>query len=258
MLLCDALHLPGCALVAMVGAGGKTTLIQRLAAELAGQGACVISTTTTAIWEPTGLVVVEGDDDSLLSAVAACTAPGLTITAASGRRRERDAESGTERTKLSGVPAHLPQRLLALPGVTHVLVEADGARGRAIKAPAEHEPVIPPQTSHVVALVSIEALGESLGEQVAHRPERISALLGISQGTPLSPRHIATLVAHPLGGRKGAPAAARFAVFINKVQDEALLHGARAIAACLAGTAGVDCVLIGAAQAMQPVLEIWQ
>jgi len=257
MLLCESLDLGPREVIAAVGAGGKTTLLQRLAAELAARGACVVSTTTTAIWQPAGPLVVESNEDDLLAAVAALVAPGRVVTAASERRLAADTPGGTPCAKLAGVPPHLPQRLLALPGVSYVLVEADGARGLAIKAPAAHEPVMPPSATCVLAVVSIEALGEPLTAEIAHRPQRVAELLGIAMGTPLSPRHIATLLTHPLGGRKGAPGAARFVPFINKVQEEATLRGARAIAAQLSGQPGVDCVLIGAALAPQPVLERW-
>lgn len=258
MLLCCALDLPQRAIVAVIGAGGKTTIIQRLAAELAEQGACVISTTTTAIWEPSGLVVVEADDDAVLAATSAYVGPGRVITVAGRRQLVAESPGEAKRPKLSGASPHLPARLLALAGVDYVLVEADGARGRAIKAPASHEPVIPPETTHVLAVVGIDALGEPLSDEIAHRPQRIAALLGVTMGTPLSPRHIATLLAHAQGGRKGAPAAAHFAPTINKVQDDASLRAARAIAGRLRGLPGIDRVLISAALSDQPVLEIWQ
>ena len=257
MLLKAALSLARGSIVAAVGAGGKTTLLQRLAEELAGDGACVVSTTTTAIWEPSGLLVVEAEPSALLHTVAAVVLPGQVIVAAAGRRLAADGPGGPQRSKLAGVAPSIPALLLAIPGVDYVLVEADGARGAAIKAPAGHEPVIPPATTHVLVVVGIEALGEPLGAEIAHRPERIAVLLGIAVGTPLSPGHIASLLAHPQGGRKGVPDTAHFYPFISKVQDEPSLRGARAIANRLRGQPGIDRVLIGAALANEPVLEAW-
>lgn len=258
MLLRDALQISGPALVAAVGAGGKTTLLQRLAAELAAGGSCVVSTTTTAIWQPEQgpLALAAGDD--LLAAVAAQVGPGRIVIAAAESRLVEQDDGLPLRPKLQGVALHLPARLLALAGVSHVVVEADGARGRAIKAPAAHEPVIPPQATHVLAVVGIDALGEPLDGAIAHRPERIASLLGLAEGGPLAPRHIAALLAHAAGGRKSVPATAHFYPFINKVQDEETLRGARAIAAHLRGQPGVQAVLIGAALAAQPVLEVWR
>jgi molybdenum cofactor cytidylyltransferase len=258
MLLREALDVGGSALVAAVGAGGKTTLLQRLATELAATGACVISTTTTAIWEPDGHVVIEEDAHALLDRVSALVGRGRVLTVARRRHFEATASGGDAPAKLRGVDVTLPARLLALNGVDYVLVEADGGRGRAIKAPAAHEPVIPPQATLVLAVAGIDALGQPLTGEIAHRPELLASLLGIQPGALLTPRHIAALLAHAHGGRKAAPQTARFVPFINKVQDEASLLGARAIAARLRGQPGVDRVVIGAALSSRPVLEVWQ
>jgi molybdenum cofactor cytidylyltransferase len=104
----------------------------------------------------------------------------------------------------------------------------------------------------------MEALGEPITDVIAHRPERICALLDLTPATPLSPRHIAALLAHPSGGRKGVPASACYIPFLNKVQDDVLLRGARAVMAHVRGLPGIERVLIGAALSLQPVLEVWQ
>ena len=40
-----------------------------------------------------------------------------------------------------------------------VIAEADGARLRPLKAPAEHEPVIPPAADAVVAVAGLDSVG---------------------------------------------------------------------------------------------------
>ena len=264
MDICDALGLapgshagPLLQIVAAVGAGGKTTLLQRLANELAGRGCCVISTTTTNIWQPAGLLVVETDEQRLLSETARLITPGQIISVAAGRTMLAESPGGPLRAKLSGVASHVPSLLAALPGVAAVLVEADGARGRSLKAPAAHEPVIPPQAAWVLALAGMDAVGKPLNEDSAHRPERIAELLGVTPGGVLTPAHIAALLAHPEGGRKGVPAQARYVPFINKVESEPALTAARAIASGLDSRPGIDRVLIGTALAQDPVLEVW-
>ncbi|MFA9421857.1 MAG: hypothetical protein ACERLB_17060, partial [Gammaproteobacteria bacterium] len=72
--------------------------------------------------------------------------------------------------QVSGVPAVLPAKWLARPDVDWVVVEADGSRMLPVKAPAEHEPVVPEETSLFVSVVGIDALDDSI-ERVAHRPE---------------------------------------------------------------------------------------
>ncbi len=257
MHIYEALGLQRHDIVAAVGAGGKTAALQRLAAELAAQGACVISTTTTSIWQPEGTLLVEANGDALLSALCHFVGQGQVVTVAAGRKAVPGAQDSSSASKLVGVHPDVVLRIAQTAGVDYVLVEADGARGLSIKAPAAHEPVIPPSTTHVLAIAGIEALGEPLTAEIAHRPAQIAALLGIAEGTPLNPGHIALLLADPRAGRKGVPASARFYPFINKVEDEIALRGARAIAGRLRKLPGVTHVLIGAALAEQPVLEKW-
>ena len=45
-----------------------------------------------------------------------------------------------------------------------VLVEADAPRGRSLKVPAPHEPVIPASTTLVVVVCALDALGQPLDE----------------------------------------------------------------------------------------------
>ncbi len=59
-LLCDLIELPTSPLIAITGAGGKTTTMYTLADELAQRGKRVITTTTTQIFYP------EPDETSLL------------------------------------------------------------------------------------------------------------------------------------------------------------------------------------------------
>ena len=257
MQIADALALKPQSIVAAVGAGGKTSILQRLAADLAAQGAGVLSTTTTSIWEPDAACLVEPDIAALLAAAAQVIGPGQTLTVAAGRRMTADEHSGLQRSKLYGVAPAAVARLLSIPGVDYVLVEADGARGRAVKAPAAHEPVIPPDAECVLSLIGIDVVGKPLTEQIAHRPERIAELIGVPLRTPLSTSLLAALLAHGQGGLKGIPTGARCAVVINKVQDQLGLCAARDIAALLRGRPGIDRIVIAAAQAPICVLEVW-
>src|SRR5262249_57619382 len=65
-----------------------------------------------------------------------------------------------------------------------ILDEADGSRTRPFKAPADHEPVIPEETTLVIAVVGADVLGQPLDGEHVHRPARVSALRGGAPGAP--------------------------------------------------------------------------
>src|SRR5262249_24275475 len=112
-----------------------------------------------------------------------------------------------------------------------LLNEADGSRMRPFKAPAEHEPVIPVETTVVVPVVGADVFGKPPDADHVHRPERVSALSGVPLGASITAEIVARLLAHPERGRKNAPARARIAVLINKVETLTDVTQARAAAA---------------------------
>ena len=136
-----------------------------------------------------------------------------------------------------------------------LLVEADGARGLLLKAPADYEPVIPRCASAVCVVAGLDALGRPLDEQVAHRIERITALTGAQAGAAITPQMMVALLSHPEGGLKGIPAGAHtIAVLNQRDAHQPYPDGAR-IARGLAAR-GFDRVVVAALRGAQPVLQV--
>jgi probable selenium-dependent hydroxylase accessory protein YqeC len=196
-LLCDLIHLPAHPLITIVGAGGKTTTMFTLASELAHRGKRVITTTTTQIFFPK-----PGETDTLI--VASETPTLLKMIRAAWKQHHHVTVAGTALStgKLAGLQPEQPYKLLIKSGADVMIVEADGARHRMIKAPAEHEPVIPPQTNVALLMMSAGAINQPLSEKIAHRPERVAMVTGISQGDILSPAVIARLITSEQGALK--------------------------------------------------------
>ena len=136
-------------MISIVGGGGKTSTLFTLAYELAGEGEKVLITTTTAMYNPTGIsnpnIFVLGDH---------VTAEG----------------------KLKGISKEAAERIHTDNEYAYILVEADGSKGRPIKAPAEHEPVIPDTTNILIGVIGMDAFGKEVTEVNVHRPEILSAL----------------------------------------------------------------------------------
>ena len=198
--------------VSLVGAGGKTTTMFRLAHELSDKGLRVITTTTTAIQMPsknqTPLVLtreeIEQKADYLSEALEKYR--HVTIVGTIARK-----------DKLLGVDFDFLQRVKDI--ADSVIAEADGARHKLIKAPAEHEPAVPPYTTHFVAIASLKALGMPLSE-VCHRPEEGQKLACMDPSLPLTVEAFAKILASPLGILKGKPEGIRSYLLLTALSQD--------------------------------------
>src|SRR5437660_44547 len=198
--LSDLIELPIRPLIAIIGAGGKTATMYTLADELAKRGKRIITTTTTQIFYPgsdeTEMLIVASETDVLLETIEETWEQCHRVTVAGTVLR-------TE--KLAGLQPEQPYELLMKSGADVVIVEADGARHRMIKAPAEHEPVIPLQTNVALPMMSAEAINQPLSDRIAHRPEQVATVTGINVGDVLLPAVIAKLMTKEQGGMKKIP-----------------------------------------------------
>lgn len=223
-------HVPR--IVSVVGGGGKTSFIFTLAREAAARGSSVLVTTTTAMFNPEKLTpgasgqsfdrLYTGPAESL--AHRAC-GPGGILVAANGLTPENHKLAGYSPDSLS--PA------LDSPAFDLVLVEADGARMRPVKAPAGHEPVVPPRTDTLAGCIGLDCLGRPLDEAVAHRPDRLARLGGQAPGSPITEKTLAGLAASDQGIFKPAfpPAgpAMRRVLVLNKADSPQKIRQGRGI-----------------------------
>src|SRR2546421_8279648 len=220
-LLCDLIDLPAHPLITIVGAGGKTTTMYSLASELAERGKRVITTTTTQIFYPepdeTDTLIVTSETHTLLK----------TIDEAWQKYRRLTVAGAVLRTeKLAGLQPEQPYELLMKSGADVVIVEADGARHRMIKAPAEHEPMIPLQANVALMMMSAEAFNQPLSDRIAHRPELVAKVTGIHMGDVLSPEVIARLITSEQGTLKHIPETTAVYLLITHVSmaPKAAIH----------------------------------
>jgi probable selenium-dependent hydroxylase accessory protein YqeC len=241
--------------VSLVGAGGKTSLMFALARELTEKGKAVITSTTTKIFPPspseTACVFVSSHEDEIIDFILKNAGAKGCITIGS--------ELLTDSRKLKGVSPLLVLRLIKQPQVGHIVIEADGASQRPLKAPnPEYEPVIPSCTTVVIPVVGIDALGCKLSEEQVFRSEIASQLTGVPLGEVVTAETVARLILHPSGLAAGSPAEARIIPFINKMDLSPDRSAARGLAhEILAGEhPRIDRVVLGQARLFPPVAEV--
>ena len=166
MNLLNALKIdPG--VTAVIGSGGKTTLLRALADELPGT---VLLTTSTHILPFPGMPLL--------------TAPNAEeIRAALMRHRVVCTGTPTDYGKLTAplLPFSLLEAL-----ADYVLVEADGSKRLPLKAHAPHEPVIPTNAHRVICVVGASGFGRPIAQTV-HRPERFCTLTGARESDLVTP-----------------------------------------------------------------------
>ena len=251
MMLSEALLKEKDRVVAFVGGGGKTSLMYRLAREIAARGERVVVTTTTHIMAPNDNDVqslILSEDRKLIMEQLQYHLKSQNLVAVGSKLVSLEG-------KMKGIEPEWVEEIAELPIPVHVVVEADGSAGRPFKAPADYEPVIPAATNLVVPVVGVDIIGKPFGPDFVHRPERVAAIVDIEYGQPITPEVVARVMLHPKGTAKGAPGQARVIPVINKVDDRSLLETARDIGRLMLDE-GATRVVIARAQFEPPVWEV--
>ena len=138
-----------------------------------------------------------------------------------------------------------------------LFIEADGSRSKPVKAPAEHEPVIPGWIKCVIVVAGLSALGKPFTPQWVHRPEYFSKITHLKEGDPISIDSISDLLIHPEGGLKGIPPQAKKIALLNQADTTNIKTQAKnAVMKLLDG--GFDRVVIGSVGKTPQMLECYQ
>jgi probable selenium-dependent hydroxylase accessory protein YqeC len=219
MNLAGALGLGERELVAFVGAGGKQTAMSALAEAAGGRR---VGYTTTTHMRPPEFPLVIARQQELRDRLA--DSPDAVAFAA-----ERVESPSRATSKVRGYDPAVADALFEAGTFDWLLVKADGARRREFKAPAEHEPAIPPGATTVVVVASTAVLGDPLDESLVHRPDRVAALAGIDPGDALTPAAVAAVLADDEGGLRNVPPDSEVLVVLNKADTPDRRAGARAV-----------------------------
>lgn len=163
-------------ITAVIGGGGKTTLLQTLAGELSALGSVIVTTSTHIFPMDCMTVLSNATEDELARNVGRGTPICIGSTAAHGK------------FSAPTVPFY---RLAEL--ADYVLVEADGSKGLPLKAHLPNEPVIPPHANQVICVVGAQALGNTIAE-CAHRSNLYAALAGCKVEDTVTPETVARVL----------------------------------------------------------------
>jgi len=211
MDLLTAMRIGSPACIALVGGGGKTTTMFRLAREFNGP---VLLTTTTHL----GTDQIDKGDrhqivlklEQMKNMLEEIRDEVLLITG-----------DFTKDNRVSGLHSECLNYLhdFSLENGIPLIIEADGARTLPVKAPAEHEPVIPDWCTIVINVVGLSAIGKPVDIDHVHRCDLFSELSGIPTGSLLTWEGMFKVACNTNGGLKNIPASAKRVLLLNQLDQ---------------------------------------
>ncbi len=180
--------------ISVIGAGGKSTLIAKIAQVLYDEK--IIITTTTKIYKPKDHFFLTEIDETML---------------ANAMKENRVMTVGADLGEKLGCP------MMVFFDYAHgyaerILIEADGANRKPMKVPNESEPVYVPNTDCIIAVLGLSALGKPLKE-ICHRSELAAEILGKCTEDVVSVEDLMKIVRHPKGIFKHAPDVPKKVIF---------------------------------------------
>jgi probable selenium-dependent hydroxylase accessory protein YqeC/molybdenum cofactor cytidylyltransferase len=202
-------------LIALVGGGGKTTTMFRLAKELKRLNKRVLVTTTTAIYYPDNeeydeIIVSDLQDLNIFKdmKIGSITVLGRDII-----------KDSSQQSKLKGVEKSFIDDVYKSGIFDFIIVEADGSKRKPIKAPADHEPVIPACSIKAIGVIGMDCFGKRIDDNCVHRPERLCSLTKKEIGNLIDEEVIIKLIANEIGLFKGVPKGCEKYLMLNKVDS---------------------------------------
>ena len=200
-------------IVSFVGAGGKSSLIDAIAKWSSSQGKKVLVTTTTHIFRPQDEFLA--DERKTAYRKSGQTGHWAVI----GATEEKDPQ------KLKMPELDWMRQAMELSDL--VLIEADGSKRLPCKVPADHEPVLLPESDIVVAVLGLSALGRSLKE-CCFRLEKAKKLLSADENHLLTEKDMAAILLSDQGLRKDV-GDRRYMAVLNQCDDSIVRESAEQI-----------------------------
>jgi len=196
--------------LALVGAGGKTSLLFALAGRLLNKKV-IISATTKIHYD---------EASSFKKPICTLQEPDWKKRLESCLKWENQAVLISEMMdtgKVKGISSSLADELFCEKGIDYLVLEADGAAGRPVKAPAAKEPVIPFSVTKVVAVMGLDVINQPFHRENVFRQKEFRKITGIKPGEKIVPERLLSLFIDPRGLFKNTPPFSQKIVFLNRM-----------------------------------------
>ncbi len=235
-------------MVALIGAGGKTSLLVGIGYELAELGWRVLATST---------VPMPRDKIELMPAALPADAPTEVVSQALTVARFVFLHGPVVPGGARGVAAERVTRLPDMIDADILLIEADSADGLPLKAPREGEPALPDGVTLVIPVASFAAVGLPLDDAHVYNARAMVRVCALPEGMPVKPSWIAQVVRDEQLGMRGVPAHVRTVAFFNQTPMTPYnRRRARAAAKIALMHSTLRAVALGEVRGHEPVREV--
>ncbi|MFH1416639.1 MAG: selenium cofactor biosynthesis protein YqeC [Elusimicrobiota bacterium] len=224
-------------IISIVGGGGKTSTLIRLGKELSNCEKRVILSTTTHMEKLNFDLIrfsgkltnelVEKIETSILNEPVIVAQRLVRGNRIKGLSIEQVAEINREVT------------------FDYMIIEADGAEKKSLKAPHKYEPPVPYATTLFIVVIGFDILGKKLNIKNVHRPQNVARITGKPLESVIQPSDIISLLKHPHGLLKNRPPATRTVVILNKVTDPQINEALNLADGILKYGQGINSVICG-------------
>ncbi len=191
-------------IISFVGGGGKTTTIFKLAKELKSIGKKVLVTTTTAMYDPKeerGYFFIGDFEEDFSPRESSITILGKEV----------------RKGKLLGLSQSHVDRIAIKGLFDFILIEADGAKRKPIKAMASHEPLVSKSSTKTIGIIGMDCLKEPI-EHIVHRPEIFADIVEKEIQQEVDERDVVRIILHPDGLFKAAKGSR--ILILNKIDNK--------------------------------------
>jgi molybdenum cofactor cytidylyltransferase len=244
----DALEIARGEVVALIGAGGKTSLLVGLGYELAEAGWRVLATTTLRL---------NAHQLELMPRALALDAGPQAISDALTHDKFVYLYDRVSGGQVRGLAPEAIRALLDAVDSDVLLVEADYAAGKPLKAPLAGQPVIPPETTLVIQVASLGALAATMDDASLYNAGGMIDRYGFAEGARVKSPWVALVLRDAELGLRGVPPEPRVVSFLNQTPARGYERGrARMIARLALKNHRISAVALGAIRGVEPVHEV--
>jgi len=193
--------------IALLGGGGKTALLHKLANEFAEYYPSVLQTslTKTAFHPSDNPLILNETDISSPNTIRKKSNPLFVI----GEQISNE--------KVKGISK------IALDNIRHrfdiTIFECDGARNKPLKAHTDYDPIVPEFATHCVIIIGADVVNTQINDGLVHRPELFCKLWNVEMDYVVNIDFIVDVISSKIGYLSKVPNGMEIIYFVNKWDD---------------------------------------